>query len=469
MQLLSILTCAFALAVAAPRPAVGTITWDKDWEQAKGRASAEKKVLFVAVNMDGEEANDRLAEKVYSDARVVAAAALTVNVVASRFDHAPEKRGCPRFAGLECIDHKRIDGAVRQNVLKADANGYVVAPQHVFLGPDGAVLLSVPYEVNAEELQWCFATALKAVDPEAARGLPVTGRPPRRLVQGGVFDPAALPGANLAPPTREQTLELIKELRGSLWGEGRQEKILRVLMSPEPEAVEYIGTELKNDMVGRRGWIRGMPGSDTGRDPKDLMMHAIGVFSPPVYWKLVAEYLDHEDEKLRTEAVVALEQLAVPDSTKALLSALAKEKSLKVKKDLMRALGSAGSNDDKARKALLKGVAAEKDETVRLNAIVALGWLAPGADVNKTLSELLASAKPEERRAAAVAMGMSRNEAWIGFLETASAKDEDASFKASAEAALQVLKGAALSALRGSVRAVCDDGLEREKFFGPAL
>lgn len=243
------------LTVAAVALAGESIRWAPDWDEALQRAGAEKKVVFIAVNMDGEVANDRMAQKVYADERVVAASGWTINVVASRFDHAPEKRACTRFGGIECIQHRRIEGAVRQNVLKSDAKGYVVAPQHVFLAPDQSVILSVPYEVTAEELAWCFAAALKAVDPEAAKKVQAGGRAPRRLIQGAVFDPAALPGANLAPPTRAEVLELVKELRASMWSEGRPEKVLRVLMSPEPEAVEFIATELKNDLFGRRGWI----------------------------------------------------------------------------------------------------------------------------------------------------------------------------------------------------------------------
>ena len=36
-------------------------------------------------------------------------------------------------------DHRRIDTAARKDVLKTDAQGLVVAPQHIFLGPDGKV------------------------------------------------------------------------------------------------------------------------------------------------------------------------------------------------------------------------------------------------------------------------------------------------------------------------------------------
>jgi hypothetical protein len=127
---------ASALAVAFALPRTGaSIAWDHVYEDAVARAAKEHKPLFIAINMDGEGANDRMAQKVYTDSHVTALAAGTVNVVASRFDHAPEGKPCTRFAGLTCIEHKRVDGSVRGGLLKADEGGYVIAPQHVFLSP----------------------------------------------------------------------------------------------------------------------------------------------------------------------------------------------------------------------------------------------------------------------------------------------------------------------------------------------
>jgi HEAT repeat protein len=238
-------------------------------------------------------------------------------------------------------------------------------------------------------------------------------------------------------------------------------------MSPEPEAVEYVAAELKIDWFGRRGFVDGDPGSADGRgDRQDRLMHSIGVLSPPVYWKVVADYLDHDDEKLRNEAAVALEQLAAPESAKAIASALSKEKSAAVRKDLARALGSAGAGDDKARKALLKCAGSDKDELVRRNAVVALGWLVPGSDVHKALGDSLSAAEPGRRSAAALAMALSRNPAWIPILEQAGTAEADPEAKAHAKAALEVLRGAPLGSLRSSVASVCGDTIARERIFG---
>src|SRR5206468_1736167 len=148
-------------------------------EDTLSRAREQKRVVFLAVNMDGERANERMVEKVYRDKAIVALAASTLNLVASAAEHAPLDRTCPRFAGLHCLDHRRIDTAVRDQILKPDSQGFVIAPQHVFLDPEGKVILSVPYEITVPELEWCFVTALRAVDPQCKAAMSPGARPPK--------------------------------------------------------------------------------------------------------------------------------------------------------------------------------------------------------------------------------------------------------------------------------------------------
>ena len=93
--------------------------------------------------------------------------------------------------------------------------------------------------------------------------------------------------------------------------------------------------------------------------------------------------------------------------------------------------------------------------------------LAPNDEISAALSKTLADGKFEERCAAAVAMGLSRHEPFTPELEKALAAEQNPDFKPFADAALSVLKGAGLPALRAGVRQLCEDELEREKFFGP--
>ena len=162
------------LVVAAARPAAG-IAWAASLADARAAAQASGKVIFIAINMDGEHANDTLAEEVYRDKLIVALAAETVNLVASASAHG--KGDCARFPGVTCEQHRDVDIKVRHEVLGL-GTGPVVAPQHVFLGPDGKILLSVPYEVRAGELEWCFHEARRLVDPKyTAKPSPKSQKP----------------------------------------------------------------------------------------------------------------------------------------------------------------------------------------------------------------------------------------------------------------------------------------------------
>ncbi len=473
---------AFVLALpafAAGAPALDSIVWQKQWEDVQAQARAQKKVVFVAVNMDGEKANERLATKVYKEKALVALTRNTLNVVASASEHASGDKNCPRFDGIACLDHRRIDTTLRKELLKADAQGYVVAPQHVFLDPEGKVLLSVPYEVSADELAWCFVTAIKTVDPASALALPAGAKRPRLLILGAVLDPATAGGVQ-KPLTRAELLELLKEIKKTDFGIARAESIRAVLTSDEPEALEFIRQELRSGlnrlMGGGAGGAggRGGGGGGLGRAGQDganrgtLIMHGIGVFSPPAYWEVAVEFVGDNDPGMRGETAVALEQLAAPESVRALHAALQKETSPNIQKDLLRALGTAGANDKNTRSMLLKRVKSEKNGLLRLNAIVAAGSLASGDDVAAELTALLAGGVSDERTAAVCAMAMSRDERYTGALEAASKDERDADVAKTAATALEIVKGGPLRPIRDTLKRVCQDTIDRERFFGKA-
>lgn len=460
-------------------PAADSIVWQKRWEDAQTQARAQKKVVFVAVNMDGEKANERLATKVYKEKGIVALARETLNVVASASEHSSGDKNCPRFDGISCLDHRRVDTTLRKELLKADAQGYVVAPQHVFLDPDGKVLLSVPYEVSADELAWCFVTAIQKLDPKSTLALPASAKRPRLLIVSGVLDPATAGGVQ-KPLTRAELLELLKEIKKTDFGIARAESIRSVLTSDEPEALEFIRQELRSGlnrlMGGGAGGAggRGGGGGGLGRAGQEganrgtLIMHGIGVFSPPAYWEVAIEFVGDNDPGMRGETAVALEQLAAPESVRALQAALQKETSPNIQKDLLRALGTAGASDKNTRSMLLKRMKSEKNGLLRLNAIVAAGSLAPGDDVATELSALLTSGVSDERTAAICAMAMSRDERYASALEIASKDERDAEVAKTASIALEIVKGGALRPIRDALKRVCQDTIDRERFFGKA-
>ncbi|MEZ6014827.1 MAG: hypothetical protein R3F49_06930 [Planctomycetota bacterium] len=226
--------------------AAAEITWTATLADAKAAAEAGDKVIFIAINMDGERANDTLAKDVYHDKTIVALAAETVNLVASAGVHG--KGECARFGGLTCEQHQQVDIRVRHDVLNV-TTGPVVAPQHVFLGPDSKVLLSVPYEVTAGELEWCFHEARRLADATYVAKPTGKSQKPRRLVVAGV-ETAATKG----PMTRARALELIANLRK---GVGQHHEVIYELATAdEPEAQDEIRKFLRQGpQMGRDGTI----------------------------------------------------------------------------------------------------------------------------------------------------------------------------------------------------------------------
>jgi hypothetical protein len=183
---------------------------------------------------------------------------------------------------------------------------------------------------------------------------------------------------------------------------------------------------------------------------------------------MVSEFLDHNDEGLRREAAVALEQLAAREAVPALNKALAGEKEPGHQKDLLRALGACGAADTKTRALLVKRAKSDKQSLVRANAYLALAWSASDPDVRALLRATLEKGDDLDRAAAALAVGIARDPAWVPILETAAAAAQDPGTKAAIQSARGVLDGAALSTLREHVVRVCRDEVARERIFGRA-
>lgn len=484
---MSLLSFAFAagLSLAPIGSGAKDIVWQSEYEAALELAASEKKVVFIAVNMDGEKANDRFADEIYKSKRIAELSSSSINLIASNFDHS--KKECSRFGTISCREHKQIDITVRSEVLKPDAQGFVVAPQHVFLSPAGEVLLSVPYEISEAELEWCFVTAIRRVDPSFSWRLTAGAKAPTRLILDGVFTPSTRPGESIRPVTRDEALALIKEVkRGMEWEETLQ-RLRQIMTSEEKEAMEFIKTQLRSGSGGgggRGGGGRGGAGRGTDRRPQ--ILRSIGAYAAPSYWEIVEDYADTSEDRIRLEGIVALEQLAAPESLRLVTKLMKKEKTQSYMKDWYRTLGSVGAADSRAKKTLLKATGSEKNRIPRINAIFALGYLVESEDVTAKLYELLDGDDADVSGAAALALGMTRNAEHVEQLkkrlEFLEPEEGEASEEAEAEeeaeddeesldvlsikASIKVLEGGSLQGLRRPVRLVTKVKNGRPRIFG---
>jgi hypothetical protein len=445
---------ALALIVVAPLlgRAEAQVTWENSYETAMARAREQGRVVLVAVNMDGEGANDYLAQQVYVDKRILDLTSSTLNLVASRSTHA-SSGPCKRFAGIACDDHKRIEAAVRGSLVREDDSGFVVAPQHVLLSPVGEVILSVPYVITVEELAWCLVTARRTLAPEADLAMPEYATPPRRLNMKGVEGTAK--GGQLVRPLSEDELETsiktMRKGRGAIEDMGR---FYQILATDHPVAIKFATSEINSGI------------SSYSSDMTCSLVRAIASYSPPAFWATLEPCLRQQDTMVRAEAAAALEQLADKDSIPAIRKALSKEDSVEVECGLLRALGAAGARNASISKTLMTTAKSKDVLDLRLNAVLALAYHVERKDVREFLIGALADEHGEVRQAAALAMAFSRSTAFAAPVGDAAKAEQDPAISALYARAGEVLAGGNLRILADDYRHIGRDRVRRVRYFG---
>ncbi len=435
-------TIAFLLCTA---PAA-KISWAPTYQAALDLAAQEGRVIFVAVHMPGERGNERMAKSVYGDKRITEFAESTVNLIGISMDDYRKAGSRVSLGKLNEEQLTNLSRDINKHVLKPNSDGSVVAPQHVFLDSQGAVLLSVPWEVTANELEWCFATALSTLDPEHPVKPSSRARAPRRLLVGRVLEPRANQGT---PATLEEVREIMRLTRkGGGDIDDNWDLMLRIMTADEEVARSFISQHLRGAWSGAERTI-----------------HAIALASSASWWEVVAEFNRNDSETVREEVAACLEQLAAADSLKSIKTALSKEKDERLKGNWLRAYASAGADDGKVRKAVFKAVDRTEDVVGRANAILALGYLTPGEDLDQLLGMLITDAEtgPEQRTAAICAMALTRRATWTATLTPLTT---DGPLQEVAQAALQVLEAGDLTPLRPFVISACGDVIDRERLFG---
>lgn len=427
-----------------------SIAWQADLNDAKQRAADENKILFLALNMDGEAANDRMAEDVYEDKQVVELTAHTVALVGSRFDHGGK---CKRFDGIDCADHQQVEKQIRADILQVPPDEPLVAPQHIFCKPDGTILLSVPYEMKARELTWCLVTAIRMLDPEADVDMPDDARAPRRLIRDG-----ALSGGGdtaIRPMTEDEVEETIQAIRAGMRGPERIEAVLRLIATDDENAVAYIDAELGGVQMQRR------------KPLLKRLIRAMGAVSPPSFAVTLHRFLEYPEEDISLEAAAALEQMASEDSVKPLRDAYREAETAVLRAHLIRALGVAGVDESAALKELTKAWDDADDEPlVAVNALLVLGLHTAERKGWEAVEEAFASDRPDMRQAAALGLAYGRAEGRADALRALAEKEADEDTRAVYAKVLQVLDGeAALSDLAETIAEVTASDLPRPRFF----
>lgn len=374
------------LLVSAPAVAQG-FKWVKTVDEALEKAKTEKKVVLFAVNLEGEWANDELVRLHYQNPLLTKLADNMICVFCSAFTGRP----ATAKTGLHTDANKNNERIVRGRFLKADSDQWIVAPQHIFVGPDGKILSSVSYRVTEGELEWMMVNAIRQVNPAFEWTASNAYRAPASMRKGA----ADTGEGREPPPTAKQVRQALDNIakeansrqgfgpggggRGGRGGRGGgrgnwgrlSADMELVIRSDRPEALKWGKIALRNRWVGRR------------------LMVAVGEKSPMAWAKIAADHVTDNNADMRLATAVALEQLCDPKTLAKLKAGFKKEEELDVQGRMLRAMAAVAPTNSGTKALIQKTLKTHKAEYVRAHATVAVGLLEDRAAVTAGLTKAL--------------------------------------------------------------------------------
>ena len=149
------------------------IQWQRSLEDALAICATEHRPLFIAVNVDGESASDRINDEVYRDPKFVAWTRKFACVVASISRHNPrdyDAHGrrilCPRLGNVTCGEHMALEPILYDKYLGGDR----ISPRHAIVLADGTKVFDLT-------LQWDWSELESKVEEQAAKAPPPSDLP----------------------------------------------------------------------------------------------------------------------------------------------------------------------------------------------------------------------------------------------------------------------------------------------------
>lgn len=441
---------AFPLHAAA---AQAKIDWTPLLSEALEQAAAEQRVIFVTLGFVGDERSDAIRKSAFGDKGLAEQTEATLNVPAWSYRLQDERR-LPPFGAAKALDHHENLVACLGRWLKVNDQEAIALPQHLWLSPQGELLLSCPWEMSAQELSWCFDEAFRRAEVPDPPPLIKGAHPPRRLLLGEVFElPAGETyGRGLLDDELEET---IARLNKGFYSTDGAADYAHILFTDSKEAMEFIHREIG-------AWELG------GSRTSPIVVGTIGTIGnlgTPIYFDLLEKYWERPSDDLRAQVAVAYEQIGSSEGASIVKKGLKNEKSAEVRPEWARALGACGRGDKAVAKTLIKLVDKDKNSRVRVNAILALGHVLPEKSAYSFLTTQLRGQAGEEQRAAALALGLGRAIEARPLLEELRADDPGEIFAGTLDAVLRVLNGANLYELEPLFRELDGSDLERKRLF----
>ena len=403
------------VALLVPLATAGAqIVWSPlNVDEALATAKREQKVLMIALSEDQERISEEFMAEHYKDARLGKLAAASIPLLASYSHHGD--KACTRAPNLVCEQHGKVAEGVKGRWLKPDDEGWLITPCHLFIGPDGNVLTSVPYSMTRGELEWTWVDAIRRVNKGFAWEFSPAAHAPLRLYVGRVHEAGA--ADDMRPPGTKEINEQLARVKKGGYGIPETLGNIATLCRSSDDAVQR---HLKNLLAN----------AVLTQEERAGLIHHIGRYGAVVLWDELLPYLAwKDDETVRHEAVVALEQLGQKAACDQLITRFDKETSDKIRGDILRAIGRTAGSSKKAvaflQDVLTRPKPKNLPDPLRLQAVVALTHVEDRAAVQALLRTALKDPVPVIRHAAVYVTAVRREEALLPEMRAGISNEKD--------------------------------------------
>jgi len=368
------------------------IAWEKDFDAAFAKAKERNVPVLVCFNMDTESASESTLA-IYKEPELVDRSRDFVCLIASAAKHGDEAAPCPRFEGVTCGEHQKMEIKASEAFVGTEA---VISPQHVLVSPDRKVLMRRAYYVGKSELMKMLRMAEKSVLSGKYAG---------------------------AEGEEKQIAELLKSAKD------------RNAVTRKP-AIAELG---KLEHLAARDALLELLDSKNMTETRTDAIDALATKGNYDALDKIAAQLSDTQAQVARHAVVALEKIGLPAAVAPLLKLWKKKPIGMIAGEIPRALTACAPNDAEVL-SLVKKACKSADSHIELNSIYALRTLPTDAEVLKILESKIEDKSGRVRGLGSWVIGVKRERSLEAKLAAQLAKENDLDVKSCMSLALDNLK-----------------------------
>ncbi len=159
-------------------PPPASVPWQPSADAAFRLAREAQRPILFALAMDGETANDAMAEHHFRDPAVVQTLRAMPCVISNVFGpggriapgvaHMEVDGVCSRYGRIPCRAHQEVEPWIRSTLI---GKAPFQVPKHIFVSPEGEVLIDRGYYLGERDLMNLAMRAMRRCNPEIAMAM----------------------------------------------------------------------------------------------------------------------------------------------------------------------------------------------------------------------------------------------------------------------------------------------------------